>query len=169
MKIMKTEKSDSTNSQQAYLAGGCFWGVEEAFRKLPGVVKTTVGYAGGHTEKPTYENVCSGTTGHAETVEIEFDPSKITLKEILNKFWEIHDPTTPNRQGPDKGSQYRSAIFYVNEEQKQKALKSKEEQEESEKFPGTIVTEITPLKSENFYRAEEYHQKYLMKKGVSVC
>ena len=158
-----------THTEKIYLAGGCFWGIEEAFRKLSGVIETTVGYTGGHTERPTYEDVCSDTTGHAETVEIEFDPSKITFEEILNKFWEIHDPTTHNRQGPDKGSQYRSAIFYINEEQKQKALKSKEKQEESEKFPQPIVTEITPLKPGNFYRAEEYHQKYLMKKGVSVC
>jgi len=165
----KTEKADLTGSELVYLAAGCFWGVEEAFRTMPGVIETRVGYAGGHNENPTYEDVCSGTTGHAETVEIEFNPEKTSFEEILEKFWQIHDPTTPNRQGPDVGSQYRSVIFYTNEEQKQKAMKSKEEQEEMEKFPGPIVTEIIPLKPDEFYPAEKYHQKYLMKKGVSVC
>ncbi|TSC59995.1 MAG: peptide-methionine (S)-S-oxide reductase [Parcubacteria group bacterium Gr01-1014_107] len=156
-------------TEKAYLAAGCFWGIEEAFRKLPGVVETRVGYAGGHAKNPTYEDVCSDQTGHAETVEITFDPVKITFEEILKKFWQIHDPTTPNRQGTDVGSQYRSVIFYLSEEQKQKALKLKEEQEERELFSAPMVTEISSLKPQDFYPAEEYHQQYLAKKGAAVC
>jgi peptide-methionine (S)-S-oxide reductase len=162
-------EKEKPRTEKVYLAAGCFWGIEEVFRTLPGVIETSVGYAGGHTDRPTYEDVCSDNTGHAETVEIEFDPKKITYEEILKKFWEIHDPTTSNRQGPDVGSQYRSVIFYTSEEQKEKALKSKEVQEESDKFPGPIVTEITPMKPNGYHLAEEYHQKYLFKKGASVC
>src|SRR3989344_1815219 len=150
-------------TQKVYVAAGCFWGIQEAFRVLPGVTETNVGYAGGTTKNPTYDDVWTGKTGHAETVEIEFDPSKISFEAILDTFWEIHDPTTLDAQVPDIGSQYRSAIFYINEEQRKIAEKSKEKLGESEKFAGQIVTEITFLDSKNFYIAEEYHQKYMCK------
>lgn len=156
-------------SEKIYLGAGCFWGVEEAFRTLPGVLETRVGYAGGKTENPTYEKVCGGNTGHAETVEVEFDTTKISLENILKEFWEIHDPTTLNRQGPDVGDQYRSVIFYTNEKQKETAKKSKKELEESRKYESPIVTQIVDLNPEKFYPAEEYHQKYLAKKGKAVC
>lgn len=158
---MKTEK--------AYLAAGCFWGPEEEYRKMPGVIETAVGYAGGHTENPTYEEVCEGKTGHAETVEIEFDPEKISFKEILEKFWEIHDPTEPNRLGNNTANQYRSIIFYTNEEQEKTAEESKQEKDAEEKFSAPIATEILPIKPGEFYLAEEYHQKYLFKKGANTC
>jgi len=151
--------------QKAYVAAGCFWGIQEAYRILPGVIETTVGYAGGKTENPTYDDVCTGKTGHAETLEIVFDPSKVSYEKILGTFWEIHDPTTLDAQGPDVGNQYRSAIFYINEEQREIAEKSKEELEKSEKFAGQVVTEITFLDPKNFYVAEEYHQKYVCKIG----
>ena len=145
----------------ATFAGGCFWGVEEILRKLPGVVETTVGYTGGTTKNPTYEQVKKGNTGHAETVQIIFNPEKTSYEELLNYFFRLHDPTTLNRQGNDRGAQYRSAIFYHNEEQKKIALKVKDEVQKSGKWNGAIVTEIVPASP--FYRAEEYHQKYLLK------
>ncbi|MHB9035381.1 MAG: peptide-methionine (S)-S-oxide reductase MsrA [Armatimonadota bacterium] len=153
--------------EKATFAAGCFWGVESAFRELigKGVVSTTVGYTGGHTENPTYEDVCSHTTGHAEAVEIQFDPSKISYKELLDVFWSIHDPTTPNRQGPDVGSNYRSAIFYHNPEQLKAAEESKAQLEKSGKFKRPIVTEITPAGV--FYPAEDYHQQYYEKRGIA--
>lgn len=151
----------------ATFAAGCFWGVEEVFRTLPGVVSTRVGYTGGHTENPTYKDVCGHTTGHAEAVEITFDPAVITYEQLLDKFWEFHDPTTLNRQGPDVGDQYRSAIFYHNESQKKSAEKSRDILAMSEKYTSPIVTEITPATT--FYEAEEYHQKYVMKNGGGVC
>ncbi|TFF97636.1 MAG: peptide-methionine (S)-S-oxide reductase [Promethearchaeota archaeon] len=145
----------------AMFAAGCFWGVEEHFRKLKGVLETSVGYSGGDFPDPTYKKVCSGKTGHAETVRIEFDPSIITYDELLDVFWKIHNPTTLNRQGFDIGTQYRSAIFYLTPEQKESALESKKEIEKSGIYKKPIVTEITPAKE--FYRAEEYHQKYVQK------
>ena len=155
------------NLKKATFAAGCFWGVEEAFRNLKGVVSTTVGYSGGKFENPTYEDVCGGRTGHAESVLVEYNPSEITYEELLKVFWEIHDPTTPNRQGPDVGSQYRSVIFFHNQEQEKLAKKSKAERERSKKYQNLIVTEIAPASA--FYPAEEYHQQYLKKRGVTVC
>ena len=153
--------------EKATFGAGCFWGVEAEFRQVHGVLKTTVGYLGGKLKNPTYENVCSGKTGHAEVVEIEFDPTKVSFENLLDVFWKNHDPTTLNRQGPDVGEQYRSGIFYHSDEQKSTALKSKKKLEESGRVKKPIVTEIT--EASEFYRAEEYHQKYLEKKGLSTC
>lgn len=152
-------------TQTAIFASGCFWGVEEAFRTLNGVVSTKVGYSGGDAKNSSYREVCTGRTGHAESVKIEFNPDEISYEDLLKKFWEIHDPTTLNRQGPDIGSQYRSIIFYADEKQKQAAEKSK--QAEQKNYKNKIVTEIIPAKE--FYDAEEYHQKYLMRRGVGSC
>ncbi len=146
----------------ADFAAGCFWGVEEAFKEVPGVKKTTAGYAGGKVKNPSYEDVCSGKTGHAETVRVEYDPMKVSYKELLNIFWKIHDPTTLNRQGMDVGEQYRSAVFFHNPAQEFQARESKEAEEKSGKHSGKIVTEIVP--AGDFYLAEEYHQDYLAKK-----
>lgn len=151
--------------EKATFAAGCFWGVEDKFRKLNGVISTQVGYTGGNTENPTYEEVCSHTTGHAEAVEIIYDPEVISYNELLNAFWEMHNPTLLNRQGFDVGSQYRSAIFFHNEEQKKLAEESKQKQ--SSKYSDPIVTEIVP--APKFYRAEEYHQQYHEKGGQSGC
>ncbi|HLG13997.1 MAG TPA: peptide-methionine (S)-S-oxide reductase MsrA [Blastocatellia bacterium] len=153
------------NNQRAMFAAGCFWGVEAAFREVEGVTSTAVGYSGGHTVSPTYENVCSGTTGHAETVEVTYDPERVTYEALLKLFWEIHDPTTLNRQGPDVGEQYRSAIFFLIPEQEAAARASKEELRRSGRYKRDIVTEITPASA--FYRAEDYHQQYFEKRGVS--
>lgn len=153
------------NTRRASFAAGCFWGVEEAFRNLNGVLSTTVGYMGGDFENPTYEDVCRGGTGHAETVEVVYDPSAISYNELLAVFWNNHDPTTPDRQGPDVGSQYRSVIFYYDDEEKRLALASKEEVQK--RFPMDIVTEIVPATT--FYRAEDYHQQYLAKRGRKSC
>ncbi len=152
---------------KAMFGAGCFWGVEEAFRAVPGVINTTVGYAGGMIENPGYEEVCSGETGHAETVLVEYDPDRISYEDLLAKFWEIHDPTTRDRQGPDIGSRYRSIIFYFTPEQEQAAQKSMQELEESGKYRvgnyrRPVVTEI--LAAGPFYPAEEYHQRYLEKR-----
>ncbi|MCQ5377362.1 MAG: peptide-methionine (S)-S-oxide reductase MsrA [Candidatus Methanomethylicia archaeon] len=143
---------------------GCFWGAESIFMGIKGVKKTSVGYMGGHTKNPTYEEVCTDKTGHAEVVQIEYDPNEVTYEELLNAFWENHDPTTPNRQGPDYGTQYRSVIFYHNDEQKKKAEEVLKRLESSKKYKGRIVTEIVP--ASEFYRAEEYHQKYFEKKRI---
>jgi peptide-methionine (S)-S-oxide reductase len=153
----------------ATFAAGCFWGVEAAFRKINGVINTTVGYTGGHYENPSYKDVCTGRTGHAEAVRVEYDPVKVTYEQLLETFWEIHDPTTPNRQGPDVGAQYRSAIFYHSEEQKEKDLASKKRLEAQKKFNNPIVTEITA--ADKFYPAEDYHQQYFEKMGIrhGVC
>jgi peptide-methionine (S)-S-oxide reductase len=150
--------------EKATFGAGCFWGVEAAFQDLKGVLSTTVGYMGGDFENPTYEDVCTDKTGHAEVVQIIFDPLKILFEKLLEIFWDIHDPTQLNRQGPDKGTQYRSVIFYHSQEQKRKAEKSKVEQQKSKKYKNTIVTEIAPAKK--FYPAEEYHQKYLQKQSL---
>lgn len=152
----------------ATLAGGCFWGVEELIRKLHGVIDTEVGYTGGQTENPIYDVVKMGKSGHAEAIQIEFDPSKISFEEILNFFFKIHDPTTLNRQGNDVGTQYRSSIFYHSEEQKKTALAVKEKVNASGKWPKPIVTEIIPATT--FYSAESYHQDYLQKNpGGYTC
>ena len=144
---------------------GCFWGVEEAFRKLPGVVATEVGYAGGNVKDVNYQQVCSGETGHAEVVRLTFDPAKISYKKLIHVFWNIHDPTQLNRQGPDFGLQYRSAIFYFDSSQKKEAEKSLHD--EQKKHDRKIATKIE--KAKKFWRAEEYHQKYVMKTGRKVC
>jgi len=153
--------------EKATFAAGCFWHVEEAFRQLKGVTSTTVGYTGGTFKNPIYEDVCTGKTGHAEAVEISFDPGKISYDELLAVFWDIHDPTTKNRQGPDVGTQYRSAVFYHTPEQKAVAEASKKKLEASGNYKKKIVTEITQATS--FYPAEEYHQHYLAKQGLAAC
>ncbi len=160
-------KKDGGLVEKATFAAGCFWGVEETFRSLKGVLSTRVGYTGGKTKNPTYQDVCSGTTGHAEAVEIGFDPSLISYEELLGVFWETHDPTTLNRQGPDVGEQYRSAIFFHNRKQETAARKSKEDLEKSGKCKKPIVTQIVPVSE--FYQAEEYHQHYLEKRGIKSC
>jgi len=146
---------------------GCFWGVEAAFRQVPGVVSTAVGYSGGTTDAPTYEEVCSDSTGHAEVVEVEYDPARVSYDDLLKVFWENHDPTTLNRQGPDVGRQYRSAIFYRTPEQRDAAVASKEREEKSGRHRRPIVTEITSAAP--FHRAEDYHQQYLEKRGLATC
>lgn len=151
--------------EKATFAAGCFWGIEDTFRKIRGVIDAQVGYTGGHTKNPTYEQVCQGNTGHVEAVEILFDPALVTYEQLLDIFWNIHDPTTYNRQGPDVGSQYRSAIFTHNSHQAELARKSKEALEKSHRFKKSIVTEIHSAGT--FYRAEEYHQKYHAKHGGS--
>jgi len=153
--------------EKATFAAGCFWGVEEDFRKTKGVDSTTVGYTGGHFKDPTYQDVCTGQTGHAEAVEVVFDPSVITYTELLDIFWAIHDPTTLNAQGPDIGSQYRSAVFFHSPEQQKAAEASKEKLEDSGRFMEPIVTEIT--EASEYYQAEEYHQQYLEKMGGGKC
>jgi peptide-methionine (S)-S-oxide reductase len=153
--------------RKATFGAGCFWGVEAAFRRVEGVADVAVGYLGGTLENPTYRDVCTDTTGHAEVVEVQFDPAKVSYEQLLDVFWQIHDPTTPNRQGPDFGTQYRSAIFYHDEAQKAAALASKAALESSGRFRRPIVTEVTPAST--FYRAEEYHQRYLEKHGRSHC
>jgi peptide-methionine (S)-S-oxide reductase len=150
---------------KAIFGAGCFWGVESAFRRIKGVTSTQVGYSGGHYPSPTYSDVCSGATGHAEVVEVEYDPSVVSYEQLLDVFWENHDPTTLNRQGPDVGTQYRSAIFYHTPEEQAAALASKERLEKSGRYVRPIVTQILP--ASEFYRAEEYHQQYFDKRGVS--
>lgn len=144
---------------------GCFWGVEHAFRQIDGVREATSGYSGGHSEDPTYRQVCTGTTGHAEVVLVEFDPRVVSFSDLLNRFWSLHDPTTLNRQGPDVGSQYRSAIFTFSDDQMEAAEHSRRKQQEQLSSP--IVTEIKPASI--FYPAEEYHQRYLEKNGQAAC
>ena len=150
-------------SQKATFGAGCFWDVEAAFRRVKGVLSTTVGYSGGPFKGPTYEDVCTGTTGHAEVVEVDYDPAMVSYDELLKVFWEIHNPTTMNRQGPDIGTQYRSVIFSHNSEQKAAAEASKERLQRNELYKNPIVTEITP--ASEFYKAEEYHQQYFEKHG----
>ncbi len=153
--------------QEAMFGAGCFWGVEEYFRTLDGVIETAVGYSGGELTNPTYEDVCRSTTGHAEVVYLKFDPEIISYQTLLNSFFELHDPTQFNRQGPDVGPQYRSAVFYYDENQKEQAYATIETLTAEKKFPRAIVTEVTP--AQKFYRAEEYHQKYLFKRGLGSC
>ncbi len=168
MKGEPMEKNDTMDTSKiATFGAGCFWGVEAAYRQIPGVLSTRVGYLGGTMDNPTYRDVCSGRTGHAEVVEVKYDPSRLTYDDLLTVFWENHDPTTLNRQGPDVGEQYRSAIFYHDDEQKAVADASKEERDRSGKYRRPIVTEITPASA--FYEAEDYHQQYLEKRGMSSC
>ena len=155
------------SKEKATFGAGCFWGVEEAFRTLPGVISTAVGYAGGTKDHPTYEDVCSDRTGHAEVVEVEFDPEVISYDKLLDVFWSNHNPTTMNRQGPDVGTQYRSVVFYHSPEQKAQAEAAKIALDRSGKFSRPIVTQIEPAPP--FWRAEEYHQKYLQKRGQTHC
>lgn len=154
---------------KATFAAGCFWGVEELFRKIKGVTSTMVGYTGGSFENPTYEDVCSGKTGHAEAIQVEYDPSEVSYEDLLMVFWSNHDPTTPNRQGPDIGEQYRSAVFFHNPEQEAaaKAMKERLQEAAMKRFGRNIVTEIKPAST--FYKAEEYHQRYLEKNPWRVC
>jgi peptide-methionine (S)-S-oxide reductase len=152
---------------KAIFAAGCFWGVEATFRQLPGVISTRVGYTGGNFPNPTYKDVCTDRTGHAEAVEIEYDPAKISYEKLLDVFWENHDPTQLNRQGPDWGTQYRSAIFFTTPEQEAESKASKALLEKSRRYHKPIVTQIIP--AQTFYEAEEYHQQYLEKKGLASC
>jgi peptide-methionine (S)-S-oxide reductase len=153
--------------EEAIFAAGCFWGVESDFRELPGVLDARVGYTGGDVPHPTYEAVCGGKTGHAEGVKVVFDPEAISYETLVRKFFELHDPTTPNRQGPDVGHQYRSAIFVLSGAQGRTAREVRDELEQSGRFPSPIVTEIEPARE--FWEAEEYHQRYLEKSGRRVC
>ncbi len=153
--------------EKATFGAGCFWGVEARFREVKGVLSATVGYLGGTLKNPTYQDVCTGKTGHAEVVQVEYDPAKVSYDELLKVFWESHNPTTLNRQGPDIGTQYRSAIFFHTPEQETAANASKEALQHSGRHPRPIVTEITP--ASEFYRAEEYHQQYLAKHGLAHC
>ena len=154
-------------SEKATFAAGCFWGIEAKFRMIPGVKDAVVGYSGGHTANPTYKDVCTDETGHAEVVEVTFDPALVSYEKLLEAFWMMHDPTQMNRQGPDVGTQYRSAIFFHTPEQEAAAKKSKTGLEASGRFRRPIATEITPAGP--FYRAEEYHQRYLEKRGAASC
>ena len=152
---------------KATFAAGCFWGVEATFRQLPGVTATRVGYTGGHFANPTYKDVCSDRTGHAEAVEADFDPAKVSYNDLLNVFWENHDPTQVNRQGPDWGSQYRSAIFFHSPDHQAQAQASKESLEKAHRYSKPIATQIVPAVT--FYPAEDYHQQYLEKRGLASC
>lgn len=153
--------------EKATYAAGCFWGVEAAFRQIKGVASTTVGYTGGHLPNASYEDVCSGRTGHAEAVLVEYDPAVVSYEQLLDVFWQEHDPTTLNRQGPDIGSQYRSAIFYHSPQQQAAAEASKAKLDASRRYSRPIVTEI--VAAGPFCRAEEYHQQYLEKRGLARC
>jgi peptide-methionine (S)-S-oxide reductase len=152
-------------TERATFGAGCFWGVEVAFRNVPGVVETAVGYEGGTTANPTYEDVCSHRTGHAEVVEVEYDPEQVSYEDLLDVFWDEHDPTQVNRQGPDVGSQYRSVVFFHTPEQEEKALESRARAQAG--FDRPIATEIVP--AQPFWRAEDYHQQYLVKRGLATC
>lgn len=154
-------------SEKAMFGAGCFWGVEASFRKIKGVSQTAVGYAGGALENPTYEDVCTGKTGHAEVVLLEFDPAVVSYATLLEVFWSAHDPTQIDRQGPDVGTQYRSAIFFFSSEQENQANASKSYKEQKKAFPRPIATEITAAPA--FYKAEDYHQQYLEKRGLFNC
>ncbi len=152
---------------KATFAAGCFWGVEATFRQIPGVSATRVGYIGGNTLNPSYKEVCTDTTGHAEAVEVDYDPAKVSYQQLLDVFWENHDPTQLNRQGPDFGKQYRSAIFFHSPEQEAEANTSKEKLAKSGRFSKPVVTQIVPAVT--FYEAEDYHQQYLEKRGLATC
>ncbi len=154
-------------SEKATFGAGCFWGVEATFRELNGVMDAAVGYEGGHTENPTYQDVCTDRTGHVEVVEVDFDPARVSYEQLLDVFWTNHDPTQVNRQGPDVGVQYRSVIFFHTPEQEQTAQASKEKWNASGKFRRPIATAIEPART--FYRGEEYHQQYLAKRGLRHC
>ena len=158
---------DENNLQIATFSAGCFWGVEDAFMKVRGVKSTRVGYTGGNLPNATYEDLCTDRTGHAEAIQVEYDPIEISYEELLDLFWAIHNPTTKDRQGPDIGTQYRSTIFYHNSEQESIARKAKQKLEDSNKFQNNIVTEIVP--ATEFYQAEDYHQKYYQKISGGTC
>jgi len=158
---------EKANIQKATFGAGCFWGVEATFKQLKGVISTSVGYMGGTLENPSYQNVCTDETGHAEVVGVTYDSAVISYDELIDVFWKIHDPTTLNRQGPDVGTQYRSVIFYHDLEQESKAKASKERLQRSGTYKRNLVTEIVPVSK--FYRAEEYHQQYFEKHGISHC
>jgi peptide-methionine (S)-S-oxide reductase len=154
-------------TEKATFGAGCFWGVESAFREVDGVLDAAVGYEGGHTVNPTYKDVCTDATGHAEVIEVDFDPSKVSYDALLQVFWASHDPTQVNRQGPDFGTQYRTVIFYHTPEQQEAAMRSKEALEKSGRFSRPVATQIVPAQA--FYRAEDYHQQYLAKRGLRHC
>ncbi len=161
-------KGDSTmKTEIAMFGAGCFWGVEAAFRKIDGVVDTAVGYSGGNKPNPTYKEVCTDRTGHAEVVRVEYDPSRVSYEKLLELFWTSHDPTQVNRQGPDVGTQYRTVIYFTTPEQETEAMASKEKVEKSGRFRKPIATQI--VKAGEFWRAEEYHQQYLEKRGMDAC
>jgi peptide-methionine (S)-S-oxide reductase len=162
---MTNAGTQTNSSEKAIFAAGCFWGVEAAFRQVPGVLATRVGYTGGSRNLPSYEQVCTGQTGHAEAVEVEFDPARVSFEKLLDVFWHEHDPTTLNRQGPDRGTQYRSAIFFRDLEQEAAAKASRDRAQS--RFRKPIVTEITS--AGEFWPAEEYHQRYLEKRGLATC
>ncbi len=155
------------NTKTATFGAGCFWGVEAAYRQLDGVIATAVGYMGGAVQNPTYQQVCSNTTGHAEVVQVEYDPERVSYSELLDIFWSNHDPTQLNRQGPDIGSQYRSVVFFYDAEQESEARASIDELTSSAGLSAPVVTQVVP--AETFWRAEEYHQQYLEKKGLASC
>jgi len=161
----RAEGKELDGAERATFAAGCFWGVEAAFREIDGVVRTSVGYTGGRTTDPTYERVCSHTTGHAEAVDVWFDPTKVSYNDLLTTFWSIHNPTTRDRQGWDIGNQYRSAIFFHDPEQEAQAIASRDEQQAATRKP--IVTGITPAST--FYDAEDYHQRYFERQGRAAC
>jgi peptide-methionine (S)-S-oxide reductase len=165
--IAHHKKRSKNMTEKATFAAGCFWGVEEAFRGIEGVIDTAVGYEGGKTQNPSYHDVCTDLTGHAEVVQVEYDPAKVGYDKLLDAFWSAHDPTQVNRQGPDVGTQYRSAIFFHTPEQERAAKESKSRLTESRRYSRPIATEIVP--AQTFWRAEEYHQKYLAKRGLSHC
>jgi peptide-methionine (S)-S-oxide reductase len=160
-------REDAMTLKKATFAAGCFWGVEATFMKVKGVVQTEVGYMGGHTESPTYRDVCTDRTGHAEVVQVTYDDSAVSYEQLLDVFWMSHDPTQKNRQGPDVGTQYRTAVFYHDEEQRSTAERSKMTNDASGRFKRPIATLVE--KAGPFWRAEEYHQKYLHKKGLDTC
>jgi len=160
-------RGEAAMAEIATFGAGCFWGVEAVFQRVPGVIDTAAGYSGGETPNPTYKDVCTDETGHAEVVQVTFDPAKVSYEQLLDVFWQAHDPTQVNRQGPDFGTQYRTAIFFHSPEQEAAAKKSRAALDASGKFKRPIATEITPATT--FYRAEEYHQKYLQKRGVASC
>ena len=162
-----SQKYEVNTMEKATFGAGCFWGVEAAFRKLNGAIETRVGYAGGNLNNPTYQDVCTDKTGHAEVVEVSFDPTKITYEDLLNVFWTNHDPTQVNRQGPDVGTQYRSVIFFHTPEQEEAAKSSKEKLQQSGRFKKEIATRIEP--APEFWEAEDYHQQYLEKRGQDSC
>ncbi len=154
-------------TEKATFGAGCFWGIEVTYAQIDGVTRTAVGFMGGKTENPSYEDVCTDTTGHAEVVQVEFDPQLVSYEQLLDVFWRSHDPTQVNRQGPDVGTQYRSAVFFHSPEQEDAARRSKAELERAGRFKHPIATEIEPAAT--FYRAEEYHQRYLEKRGLAQC
>jgi peptide-methionine (S)-S-oxide reductase len=157
----------SASHETAIFGAGCFWGVEQAFRQVDGVIETSVGYAGGRTDNPSYRDVCTGTTGHAEVVQVVFDSNRISYEDLLEVFWSVHDPTQVNRQGPDVGSQYRSIILTTSAEQERTARGAKASIEARRTFPSPVATEI--VEAGRFWRAEEYHQRYLEKRNIAAC